>query len=178
MAAQGVERTVLSKILNHVDGSVTGRYDAYTYIAEKRTALERWGREVWTRAAVMGAKRALPSFVAEFPEVEQVPAYIEFAQRWLTGDPCERPEDWSPYPRWPQPEDYEAFDALEPVCSESCDGAFRAALFLRDVDGDAWSAVTPACDVLVASQDAVGASLWGSVSADLAQWALGLDDEE
>jgi len=46
MASLGVDRTVLSKILNHVDSSVTGRYDTHTYIPEKRAALERWGRKL------------------------------------------------------------------------------------------------------------------------------------
>ncbi|MCH8998034.1 MAG: phage tail assembly chaperone [Proteobacteria bacterium] len=46
MAALGVDRTVLARVLNHVDRSVTGRYDAYSYLDEKRAALERWGRKL------------------------------------------------------------------------------------------------------------------------------------
>ena len=46
MAAMGVDRTVLAKVLNHVDSGVTGRYDTHSYIPEKRSALERWGRKV------------------------------------------------------------------------------------------------------------------------------------
>ena len=46
MASLGVDRTVLAKILNHVDRSVTGRYDTHTYVPEKRAALERWGRKL------------------------------------------------------------------------------------------------------------------------------------
>ena len=48
MAALGVDRTVLAKVLNHVDRSVTGRYDTHAYIPEKRAALERWGRKLQT----------------------------------------------------------------------------------------------------------------------------------
>ena len=43
MAALGVDRTALARVLNHVDRSVTGRYDAHPYLDEKRAALERWG---------------------------------------------------------------------------------------------------------------------------------------
>ena len=46
MAALGVDRTALARVLNHVDRSVTGRYDAYSYLDEKRAALERWGRKL------------------------------------------------------------------------------------------------------------------------------------
>lgn len=59
MAALGVERMTLSKVLNHVDRSVTGRYDAHAYIPEKRAALERWGRKlesIITAAPPAGAK--------------------------------------------------------------------------------------------------------------------------
>lgn len=43
LAALGTNRLILSKILNHVDRSVTGRYDTYHYADEKRSALEQWG---------------------------------------------------------------------------------------------------------------------------------------
>ena len=46
MAGLGVDRLVLSKVLNHVDRSVTGRYDTFHYADEKRAALERWGRKL------------------------------------------------------------------------------------------------------------------------------------
>jgi len=46
MAAMGVDRTVLEKVLNHADGGVIGRYDTHSYIPEKRAALERWGRRL------------------------------------------------------------------------------------------------------------------------------------
>ena len=46
MARLGVDRTVLAKVLNHVDRSVTGRYDTHAYVPEKRAALERWGRKL------------------------------------------------------------------------------------------------------------------------------------
>ena len=46
MASLGVDRLVLSKVLNHVDRSVTGIYDTHRYVDEKRAALERWGRRL------------------------------------------------------------------------------------------------------------------------------------
>jgi integrase len=39
----GVSRFVISRVLNHADSSVTGIYDRYAYLAEKREALEKWG---------------------------------------------------------------------------------------------------------------------------------------
>ncbi len=61
MAALGVDRTVLAKVLNHVDSSVTARYDTHSYIPEKRAALERWGRRL--QEIVSG--RDAPSTVVE-----------------------------------------------------------------------------------------------------------------
>ena len=42
MAALGINRLVISKILNHVESSVTSIYDRHGYNAEKRHALESW----------------------------------------------------------------------------------------------------------------------------------------
>ena len=42
----GTDRTVLSKILNHADKSVTATYDRSTYDIEKRRALVAWGARV------------------------------------------------------------------------------------------------------------------------------------
>ena len=64
MASLGVDRTVLAKILNHVDRSVTGRYDTHTYVPEKRAALERWGRKL---EAIISGKLA-PSKIVELAE--------------------------------------------------------------------------------------------------------------
>ena len=46
MTALGINRLVVSKILNHVDNSVTAIYDRHGYDAEKRQALEAWGRRL------------------------------------------------------------------------------------------------------------------------------------
>jgi integrase len=43
MASMGVNRLVISKILNHVEQSITSIYDRYSYDKEKREALEKWG---------------------------------------------------------------------------------------------------------------------------------------
>jgi integrase len=42
MAALGINRLVISKILNHVETNVTAIYDRHGYNAEKRHALEAW----------------------------------------------------------------------------------------------------------------------------------------
>jgi integrase len=43
MAAMGVPRLVIGKILNHVESGVTRVYDRYSYDREKREALNAWG---------------------------------------------------------------------------------------------------------------------------------------
>jgi hypothetical protein len=42
MAALGINRLVISKILNHVENSVTAIYDRHGYDKEKRHALDAW----------------------------------------------------------------------------------------------------------------------------------------
>ena len=39
----GVSRFVIARVLNHADRTVTGIYDRYEYLEEKRKALEGWG---------------------------------------------------------------------------------------------------------------------------------------
>jgi integrase len=46
IASMGTDRTVLSRILNHADKSVTATYDRSTYDIEKRRALVAWGDRV------------------------------------------------------------------------------------------------------------------------------------
>lgn len=43
---EGVDRVLVSKILNHTDRTVTAIYDRYERDDEKREALEEWGRRV------------------------------------------------------------------------------------------------------------------------------------
>lgn len=43
MASLGVQRTVLMKLLNHSEHSITTVYDRYSYDEEKKNALELWG---------------------------------------------------------------------------------------------------------------------------------------
>jgi integrase len=38
----GTPRFIIARVLNHVDGSVTGIYDRYEYLEEKRQALGAW----------------------------------------------------------------------------------------------------------------------------------------
>jgi integrase len=40
----GISRFVITRMLNHADSSVTGIYDRHEYLAEKRHALEAWGK--------------------------------------------------------------------------------------------------------------------------------------
>lgn len=46
MTEMGISRLVVSKILNHVDRTITAIYDRHSYDAEKRRALEAWGKKV------------------------------------------------------------------------------------------------------------------------------------
>lgn len=46
MTSLGIPRLVVAKILNHVESGVTKVYDRHSYDAEKRQALEAWGRKV------------------------------------------------------------------------------------------------------------------------------------
>ena len=46
LAALGVSRLVVSKILNHKDRAITGVYDRYAYETEKRQALEAWAMKI------------------------------------------------------------------------------------------------------------------------------------
>lgn len=46
ITSMGQPRLVVSKILNHAERGVTAVYDRHSYDAEKRTALDAWGRKV------------------------------------------------------------------------------------------------------------------------------------
>jgi len=46
MAELGVDRRILSRVLNHADSSITARYDLYQYDAEVKDALTRWSAEM------------------------------------------------------------------------------------------------------------------------------------
>ena len=46
IAKLGVDRIVISKLLNHAEGGVTGIYDRHARDAEKRAAIERWGQRL------------------------------------------------------------------------------------------------------------------------------------
>jgi len=46
MTSIGIPRLVVSKILNHVDSSITSIYDRHSYDAEKKHALESWGKKL------------------------------------------------------------------------------------------------------------------------------------
>ncbi|MGH9410702.1 MAG: tyrosine-type recombinase/integrase, partial [Vicinamibacterales bacterium] len=46
LAAGGIPRLTISKVLNHVETGVTAIYDRHSYDAEKRVALEAWARRL------------------------------------------------------------------------------------------------------------------------------------
>jgi integrase len=46
MARAGVPRFIIARVLGHADRSVTGVYDWFEYLNEKRAALETWARVV------------------------------------------------------------------------------------------------------------------------------------
>lgn len=46
MAELGARRTVVSRVLNHSDHSVTAIYERYSYLPEMEAALQAWGDEV------------------------------------------------------------------------------------------------------------------------------------
>lgn len=54
MASAGASRIVISKILNHAEPGVTAVYDRHGYDAEKRQAMEKWGRKL---KAILGAPK-------------------------------------------------------------------------------------------------------------------------
>ena len=61
MTSIGVQRLVVSKVLNHVDGGVTAVYDRHAYDAEKREALEKWAAHLQT----LGLDAAITKFEAK-----------------------------------------------------------------------------------------------------------------
>lgn len=66
MGKLGISRFIQKRVLNHADNDVTGIYDRYDYLAEKRHALEAWGlylEDVTSRSAPTNAVpvRATPA---------------------------------------------------------------------------------------------------------------------
>jgi integrase len=53
MARAGVQRFIVARVLGYVDRSVTGVYDRYEYLSEKRWALDTWARRL---AAILELK--------------------------------------------------------------------------------------------------------------------------
>ncbi|MBF0098686.1 MAG: tyrosine-type recombinase/integrase [Magnetococcales bacterium] len=46
MTGMGISRLVVSKVLNHVESGITAVYDRHGYDAEKRMALDAWGKRL------------------------------------------------------------------------------------------------------------------------------------
>jgi integrase len=51
----GISRFIIARVLNHADRTVTGIYDRYEYLDEKRHALEAWGQYLGNLIAPPGA---------------------------------------------------------------------------------------------------------------------------
>ena len=60
MAGGGVERLAISKILNHVERSVTAVYDRHSYDAEKAAALAWWDVRLTNILENRDARKVLP----------------------------------------------------------------------------------------------------------------------
>jgi integrase len=60
MTGMGISRLVVSKLLNHVESTVTAVYDRHSYDQEKRAALEAWGAHL---ERIIDAYNALPDNV-------------------------------------------------------------------------------------------------------------------
>jgi len=58
MARAGVQRFIVARVLGHVDRSVSGIYDRYEYLNEKRVALDQWDL---TLTAILKASPWAPS---------------------------------------------------------------------------------------------------------------------
>jgi hypothetical protein len=56
MSRLGIDRIVISRILNHADKGVTARYDRYGRDPEMVAAMERWDRRL--REIIEGGKPA------------------------------------------------------------------------------------------------------------------------
>jgi len=63
MAAAGVSRLVIAKVLNHAEPGVTAVYDRHSYDWEKRSALDVWARQL---ATVLAEKEDEPARVVGF----------------------------------------------------------------------------------------------------------------
>ena len=56
----GITRLVVSKVLNHVESGITAVYDRHSYDAEKRAALDAWGRRI---EEILSGGKAMPANV-------------------------------------------------------------------------------------------------------------------
>jgi hypothetical protein len=69
MAALGIAPHVVDKILNHSSGKISGVariYNRYEFLAERKAALDSWGRHVESLI------RPAPSNVVELPRRAEV----------------------------------------------------------------------------------------------------------
>ncbi len=60
MASLGVTRFVIARVLNHAERDVTAVYDRHSYDAEKRAALEAWGKRLMEIVRVKGCGVNMP----------------------------------------------------------------------------------------------------------------------
>ena len=72
MASIGIPRLVISKILNHVESGVTAVYDRHSYDAEKRHALELWGKRL-EEILMLKKQFGLTTDLTQLPEKIRLP---------------------------------------------------------------------------------------------------------
>ncbi|MBF0400557.1 MAG: tyrosine-type recombinase/integrase [Magnetococcales bacterium] len=60
MTSMGISRLTVGKILNHAEPGVTAVYDRHSYDAEKRIALDAWGRKLETIVTGQPESNVLP----------------------------------------------------------------------------------------------------------------------
>lgn len=60
MTGMGISRLTVAKILNHVERGVTAVYDRHSYDAEKRQALEAWGRRLHAIVTADASVKVVP----------------------------------------------------------------------------------------------------------------------
>jgi integrase len=73
MARAGIAVSTISRVLNHREGGVTKIYNRYSYLDEKRHALETWARKVESLV------KPVPSNVVEIRSAAEVVAWAMFA---------------------------------------------------------------------------------------------------
>ena len=68
ISEDGASRVVVSKVLNHIDASVTAIYDRHSYEKEMRGALDGWGRRLAALVLAAGDGKTIGGTTAQPPQ--------------------------------------------------------------------------------------------------------------